>query len=594
MKNQTGQIFIIALVVMGIMVVNTILITGGVSLYNRNSNFSILSAQAVSLAEAGIDKAVASLNETAGSYTGEESIMGNGMFKVSVNDKDARTKIIESTGFIPDKENPKSKKTIAIHVSRGVGASFSYGLQVGEGGLEMGGESILNGSVYSNGNIQGGGNNRINGDVWVAGGTQLSPEQTDCPDQNCQDFIFGKSVAGNIQYDIAQSFTPSANALVNKVSLKLKKYGSPANLTVRILEDDDGNPDKTAVLASGTLSASLVTAEYGFVDVSLSPSTAIFADQVYWILVDTCGTSTSACNNSPDYWAWLMESPGAYSGGEALWSPRWDAPGSPVWNTTLGDLAFKTFMAGEPTSISMGNGSVVTGDVHANTINNVTVNHNAYYQVINDATVYGVSYPGSSDPSPIVFPVTDANITDWKNEAELIGVTTGNVSGCEMVIGPGKIVGNLAINNNCNVTVLAPLWITGNITTGNTVRFRLDPSFGATSGMMIVDGMVDLGNGNDLLGSGGGGYLMLLSVYDSRQSYTPAIDTGNSAISGVIYAPYGIVSIANGASFKEITAWKIEMGNGATLNYESGLANVNFSSGPTGAYNIVKGTYQMK
>jgi hypothetical protein len=212
------------------------------------------SLDATNLAEAGIDKAVASLNKTAGQYTGEnETKLGNGSYVVKVTPIDANALQVEATGYLPSAANYKSKKTVSIRVERGDGMAFSYGIQAGDGGFTMSGGSRINGSVYSNNDINISGGAIITGDAFVAGGTQpTADQQANCTPPNCTDYVFGKSVNGNSVLDVAQSFKPATTAGINKISLYLKKTGSPPNLTIRILGDSNGKPNKNDVKTSGT------------------------------------------------------------------------------------------------------------------------------------------------------------------------------------------------------------------------------------------------------------------------------------------------------------------------------------------------------
>ncbi len=605
--SQTGQAFVLVIIVLAVVLVSSLLLVSGSQLYFQNTNYSLNSEKAASLAEAGVDKALNSLNKTGGSYNGEaETILGGGSYSVAVSNKDSATKLLTVTGFVPNKTSPQSKRTLTIQVSKGIGLSFNYGLQVGEGGLCMGNGSVLNGSIYSNGNISGGNSTSITGDVYVAGGTQPSADQqNDCSGVNCQDYLFGKSVNAENRQDVAQSFQPSQSKNLSKISLKIKKTGNPANPTVRIMGDTSGKPNKNNVLATGTLAANLVTSQYGFIDITFDQTPQLLANTTYWIAVHTNSLDSS------NFWSWSNDLAQSYNGGVPKWSSNWQAS-NPIWTAISGDLGFKAYLGGVITSINLSNGSQINGNVHANTISgNMTIKKDAYYQTLGPSVVVkGSSFPGSTDPPPTVFPVSDANVTDWKNQAVAGGVSNGNVTGgngCNLNLGPRKIVGNLNLGNSCTVTVKAPLWITGNINTGNSTKFILDPSFGGTSGTIIVDGTTTLGNGSDLKGSGTtGSFLMLYSTFDSTsqggsntcssgsESGQAAVDTGNSSISGILYTPKGIVNLANGASFKEITAWQITLGNSATLTYDTGFASTVFSAGPAGSFSIVKGTYQIK
>lgn len=592
--KDSGQILMLAVMAVGLILVNTLLIIGGSNIFYQNSKYRVRSTQAVHLAEAGLDKAVASLNATAGAFNGEdETFFGAGSYSTAVTTKDLNSFTITSTGYIPDKTNAKVRRTIQAQVSKGTGISFVYGMLVGEGGLSLGNGAVINGSIYSNGNIGGGNNELITGDVYVAGGTEaLADQDSDCVSPGCMDFIFGKNIAGNDILAVAQSFRPDVTASINKVSLKLKKAGNPSNPLVRILSDNNGSPDKNNILTSSTLSANLVTNSYGFVDVTFNSNPVLTAGSTYWIMIVASGLDGSS------YWSWSQDSLQGYSGGSAFWSSDWQA-GNPVWNSVTGDLGFKTWMGGVVTSVSMGNGSIIQGNVHAHTIDGLRINKDAYYQIITNSEVMGQSYPNSVSPPAIAMPISAANISRWQEDAESRGVINNDIIGCPGSIGPGKIIGNVTLSNSCTVTVTTPIWITGegkgNLTFGNSTIFRLDSGFGSSSGIVIVDGQTVFLNGNNLLGSGSSGsYLTLLSTYDSRTSGRTAIETGNSSITGVLYAPFGIISLANRASFKEVVAWKINMGTRTVLTYDTGLVNIYFSAGPGGSFFVVKGTYQIK
>lgn len=585
-NNQKGQILVVVFVALGVVLFTVLSIVAGAQVYFQNANHSMESEKTIALAEAGIDKAITALNKTGGSYNGEsETALGDGSYSVTITSQDAATKIVESTGYLPNKLKPKLKRTITVKASRGVGAAFNYGIQVGEGGLELGNNNTVQGSIYSNGNITAGNNNIVTGDAFVAGGPQGSfDQQTDCQDSNCIDFIFGKNVNGGNVLDVAQSFQPTVTNTLNKISIKVKKIGSPPDQTVRIMADDGGKPDKNNVLATGTLFSSLVTSSYAFIDVTFSSSPTLSANTTYWIMIDTSLDNTN-------YWSWQNDLAQSYTKGSPKWSPSWNT-GSPLWNSFNGDLSFKTTMGGGITSISGQSDFTVSGNVHANTINGLTIGKDAYFQTLTNSTVAGTKFAGSQDPPPKVFPISDANVADWKTQAQINSLVAPI---CGSTWGPGKYTGNVTISSNCTLTIKSPIWITGNLTLGNSNIFNLDSSYGSTSGVIVVDGVVTFGNTNKMAGSGvGSSLLMMLSTYDSRSNGQAAIDIGNTANSGVFYASAGIIQPGNNNQYKELTAWQIRLTNNSVINYETGLSSTLFTSGPSGSYTLVKGTYQVR
>lgn len=590
-NNERGQSLVIALVTLGTVLFIVLSVITGAQLYFQNSTYSQDAVKATQLAEAGVDKAINSLNKTGGGYTGEtETSLGDGTYSVAITSTDVATKVITATGYIPNKSKPRVKRTVKITTSRGVGASFVYGVQVGEGGLELGNSNLVKGSVYSNGNITAGNSNQVTGDVWVAGGPQpTADQQTDCDGSNCTDFIFGKSIGGNSQLDIAQSFKPGSSGVLNKVSVKVKKFGNPPDVTVRIVQDSQGKPDKNAVLTSGTLYSSLVTANYGWIDITFNTSPAVTGNTTYWLMIDTS-------SDSSNYWAWQNDLAQSYTGGLPEWSSNWST-GNPTWNSITGDLSFKSYLGGAPTSIRAGsNKMTIGGETHANTIENLTIAKDAYYQTIITSTVTGTSHPGSADPPPKVFPISEANIAEWKDQADGDGTNTrDSINDCVLTLGPIKVVGDVTFNSGCRVTVKSPIWITGNFTMNSNNILTLDSSYNSTSGVIVVDGKITMNSNNHLNGTGvGSSLLMALTNYDSRSNDISAVAVNSNGNTGVYYAAKGIIEPGTGNSFKELTAWKIRLVNSSTIDYETGLSSTLFSSGPSGSYSLVKGTYQVK
>lgn len=594
---QKGEILVVVIAALGVVLFTVLFIIAGAQLYYQNAQYSQNAEQATALAEAGIDKAITALNKTGGSYSGEaETILTGGSYSVTVITKDAANKIIEATGYVPGKANAKAKRVVKIIASRGVGVAFVYGVQVGEGGLQLGNNNEVQGSIYSNGSITAGNNNTITGDAWVAGGPQGAPDQqTDCEGSNCTDFIFGTTASGLLQLDVAQSFKPTISAALNRVAIKVKKIGNPSDVTVRIMADKFGAPDKNQVLATGTLFNSLVTTSYGWIDVSFDSTPSLTSDTSYWLMVDT---SSSNIN----FWSWQNDLAQSYNRGLLKWSPNWST-GNPAWSDFNGDLSFKVIMGGAVTSIVGGTNDVIGGSAHANTIQNFTIQKDAYFKTIVNSQVQGTSFPGSEDPPPKIFPISDANILEWQDQADGpdgTNVYNGDINGCVSILESKKYVGNVTFDSHCTVIVKSPIWITGNLTLNNTNILRLDQSYGTTSGVILVGdgssgGLITLGNSNKLEGTGqGSSILMVLSTYDSRTSGISAIKITNTANSGVFYASKGIVEPGNSNTYKELTAWKILLTNNAIINYETGLSSTLFTSGPTGGYTLVKGTYQVK
>lgn len=577
-----------SLIILTLLIINSVLIIGNSLTYNQSARYSLQDVQAINIAEAGLDKAIASLNKTAGSYNGEsETVFGEGVYDVTVATIDASNKKITATGYIPSKTTPKVKRVVSMQITKDAGASFSYGVQTGQGGLMMSNNARVIGSVYSNGNITMNNGSQITGDAIVAGGTQPTANQsTACVNPNCADYLFGKQVSGQNIYDVAQSFQPNTTAVINKVSLNLKKTGNPSDATVRILGNNNGSPNKNNVIASGTLTANLVTTQYGFVDVTFATNPTINANTIYWIVID-------GSNNSSNYWSWSNDISQGYNLGSPKWSSNWQAS-NPVWTNIAGDFDFMIYLGGVATFITGANNAVIGGSAKANTLINLNVSGGAYYQTINSVTA-GSYHPGSTDPSPANMPISEANIQAWKDTALANGIQSGNISNCPGTLSSKKYVGDVDLSNNCITTITDPVWITGDLELDNGSEIRLNPSYGVNSGVIIVDGKIKLSNNGKFKGSGSSGsFLLALSTYDSRTNGVVAIESDNGSNSSILYAGNGIIKLSNNAALVEVTGWKLEMDNGSTVTYNSGLASMLFTSGPSGNFSMVKGSYKIK
>ncbi|MBI3684927.1 hypothetical protein HY250_00765 [Candidatus Azambacteria bacterium] len=403
--------------------------------------------------------------------------------------------------------------------------------------------------------------------------------------------------------DAAQSFqlaTSTASA-VRRVSLYIKKVGTPSDITVRIMKDDGGKPGDGGgdVLATGTLSAAAVTANYGWVDVSFTTNPTLNPATTYWIMTDT-----SLDNNN--YWAWGLDSAGGYAQGTAKHSTDWTGG---AWTDITGDLDFRVWVGGSDTSVT---DVIVNGDVHAHSIATSSVCGNAYYQSIDASSLNflnapttptcptpltnGIAYPGSTDPPVSGMPISQGNIDQWKADATAGGVITGNYTVSSNVsLGPKEITGNLVMtSNNKTLTVTGTLWVHGTIDVSNGSTIRCDASFGANSCVIVADGWVHVSNNGTFSGSGtAGSFLMLLTTLACTGvpgvgcgHHDGAVDVHNQATGVIFYATNGMINLHNGVNITEATAYKLRLDNTATITYDQGLANASFSSGPSAGWLI--------
>lgn len=583
-REPRGQIVLIALVFFAIFLTIASALISYVIQFRISERHAVASAKALYLAEAGFDKAVYELNRNA-SYAGEtETALGEGEFTVSVATIDSGTKRVTVTGYVPSSANPVATKiisaTAAINSSI---VSFRFGVQVGEGGVTMDNGSQINGNLYTNGSVEGTGASEsgapyVTGDVTVAGGTAATPDQ-EWTIEN------GSLNLGDVstRAALAQSFRPSATEVLNKVSLYVKKVGTPGDIAIKIVNDDGGEPSNT-VRASGTLPASSVPGNYAFVDGNLTSATTLTAGTTYWIIA-------VAPVNASNYFIWGRDTTDAYSSGTGKTSANWSANNA-TWAATNSDFDFKTWMGGVITSLS---GVHVGGTVWAHSLFDCDIDGNALYQTMSDCTIDGDETITTTDASPAGMPISDAQIDAWEDAAASGGLISGNyaVNGTEL-LGPIAIDGDLSVNGTLYLT--GPVWVKGNITFGVNSSLIVHSSTGNNGAVIIADrpgsestkGIVTLSNNMTIAGNGSAGsYPMILSTNSGNQ----AIDMNNNSTSVILYAPNGTVTVSNNAVANQITAYQLHLNNNTTVNYVNGLQSQSFSNGPGGSWAFVPGTY---
>ncbi|MCM2338873.1 MAG: hypothetical protein NDI62_00225 [Burkholderiales bacterium] len=537
----------------------------------KNANVSLNSKKSFFLSESGSEDAFYRLIKNKPIGTTETITLDSNTATTSITSLGGDTTQITSLGDVSNYERQTS-----ITLSTSTGVSFNYGVQVGQGGINLTGSGTVNGNVYANGPITGDSSAIITGTAISANSPALAAEETNGSGVPTYNVAFGNASATQ---DIAQSFQVSVESPLNKIQLYIKKTGTPSNATVKIVNDNAGNPG-TTILATGTLTASLVTTSYGWVDVTFNSNPLLDTGVTYWLVVDA-GTS------STKYYTI-----GALSNTYADGLGKIGQVGS-TWNNTTPsglDYYFSIYLGGftgliQGNSLSQWNQlhvGTISGSAQAHTVNYTNATGNIYCQ---SGTGNNKSCTYQDDPVYVAFPVSDANMTEWKSEAEAGGVYNGDysVGWAGATLGPRKIVGNLTVSGGGILTITGTLWVTGNIVLNGGAEIKLASSYGTNDGVIINDGTVVISGGGHATGSGtAGSYLMMLSTSSS----TSAMSVSGGAGAVIVYAPSGTITISGGASLKEATGYKIIVSGGSSITYESGLTNNNFSSGPSGSFAV--------
>ena len=277
----------------------------------------------------------------------------------------------------------------------------------------------------------------------------------------------------------------------------------------------------------------------------------------------------------------------------------------------------------------MGNGSQVLGNVfsngsvtgggtiqnsiivagNGNKIDGITVGNDATVHTCKDSNIGGnltyvsggniqnctVGGATSTRPNEIELqplPISQSQIDEWEEDAAAGGVITTNISiSGTKILGPIQIgtstnPKNLTVENGATLIIEGTVYVTGDITFNNNATVNLDSSYGSLSGIILTEGVITVENNVILNGSGqAGSYVLLLST--KNDTTNPVIDIRNNAAGSVIYyANSGLIYLANNMYAREVTGYKIQIANNAIIQYESGLEETNFSSGPGGSWEI--------
>jgi len=631
--SQRGQLLIIATIFLAVLFIIAFSLSFTVTHTSSTVKKTNYEKKSLNAAEAGIQKAISTLNDSS-SYTGETNTsFGDGQFTTSVTSINSTTKQIDATAYIPNAANPIITKHLRANATiDATFVSFTYGVQIGEGGLTLKQNSSITGSVYSNGSIIGENGSFITGDAYVAAGVDSSPDQTHdaCAtgsSSTCQNYDIGYTVSSQKRDDAAQRFKPNTSKNLVKTSLRLKKTGTPSDAAIMVIEDDDGVPSDSGgdIVATGTLQGSLVGSSYGWIDITFTTNPSLVDSKYYWLVFD--GGSYNSSNHY--IWSYDNNTEGNYLAANAngKYSENYsNKPWNNVNSNSTGDLEFKIWLGSGTTVI---NGTTVKGDAHAHSITNTSkICGNAYYY---DASTIdsnslnflnspenpcsspytnGTGYQPTADPTPQAMPISDANITDWETSA-VAGGTKTCTSGSYVptdgeALGPVKIPCDLNIENGQTITVNGPIWVAGNINLYQNAIIKLAPAFGGLSTTIIADdpanpttkGIIDVNNGVKVCGSAGydsvnnvcnpsnGSYIMIISAH--HNATTNGIKLKNHSDGAIFYTSLSKIKVEQTASAKQITGWGVELENNSNIIYEVGLASSAFTTGPGASWTVAE------
>lgn len=448
---------------------------------------------------------------------------------------------------------------------------------------------LITGNVSANNNIVGAGTAQINGVVTVAGGLSQTPtlEWT----TNNADANFGTTGSNS---DIAQSFSAPATGSLHMASAYLAKVGSPSGSIVAELHADNGDKPATAVLASTTLSAAMISTTAGWINIPFSTPASVTSGTKYWLVINT--TTSSATN----YWKWRRDS----SDGYASYTGKTGTccSGGATWTNVAGDLAFRVWVGGTPTSLqNVTVGTSSTGSATANNFSGVTVHGSSClsaYCVAGVPAAIAVSAPANPLTATATEPFNEDDFDAWRDEA--VDSTKGG-STCappiceengdyvmgtngEDTMGPLKIAGNMTLGNSGELTITGTIWVTGNLQINSNCDLALASSYGEYSGVILVDGTVTLNNSCNIAGSGDERSVLLL-ISTANDLVSPVMHLNANTDGPIFYAPNGLLQLGNSYSTKALFAKKIIMGTNAVVTYDENLNDLLFPDPTTSTTN---------
>lgn len=478
------------------------------------------------------------------------------------------------------------ERTVQAQFKQDAGVAFNYGLQSGIGGVQMEGSSYITGNVYSNGDIVGNGGSGwyttyITGSATVANVSDPTPHVSNATPASSgdQSFDIGKT---NTNQDFAESFVYSTTTPITEIQLYMRKTGSPANATVKVVSNSSGAPG-TTVLSSGTLNSSLVTSINSYVPVAMNTTTSLVSGTTYWIVVDV------GSNNTSNYYT-LGLNDNTYSGSPKI--GRFANSWANIATTTL-DVKFKVIVGGDVGTISnMGIGTGGTGNAWAHTVTNTTVGGSLYCQIGSGNNK--ACDTSKADPAPASFPISEGNLQEWKEQAVAGGATSSvKIDGVKVrTLGPIKINGNLEVEGSGRLDITGPIHVTGFIKVQGNGKIYVASSMGTASGLIVADGIVELEGSGGIYGSGtAGSYVVVATTSTCPEAPncsggSRAIKISGAAGSVVLSAPNGRVELEGSVGIKSLVAKQLKMSGTAHVIYDSGLANLDFTSGPSGSWAI--------
>lgn len=203
-------------------------------------------------------------------------------------------------------------------------------------------------------------------------------------------------------------------------------------------------------------------------------------------------------------------------------------------------------------------------------------------------------FPNRPQSEAPALPVVDYQV--WKDEAgtAVCDADDGVISGTQN-LGPCRQTGNLTIQSGAVVTVTGTIYVTGNLTiTSNNTRFKLSDTYGSYEAVVLSDGIITVAGGGVVEANNANpkGYILLATTCPDTTCNPDSMIISGGTQTGIFYVLLGRANLSGSVHLTGLVAKTAIMTGGATLDYDTGLANSSFTSGPGGSWQVAKGSYR--
>jgi len=194
---------------------------------------------------------------------------------------------------------------------------------------------------------------------------------------------------------------------------------------------------------------------------------------------------------------------------------------------------------------------------------------------------------GTKKEGEDLIPLPNFDAAAWEaaaniNSDPIIGDHTliGTVS-----FGPRKVVGNLTVDRNANLTVTGPIYVTGNILIENRAELFLDESYGSGGTVVTAEGTFEFEGNTEVYGTSATpkGYMMAAST---STSLTAIELNSNESQELILYAVNGTLVLNSNADVVSLAGEGIHLNSFANINYDLGITSYTFSAGGSGGFVI--------